>query len=173
MTRFADGAPLITNEGTEDQQERRWYYKNFRQSFGRSGSAYGLMRLEDGRWRVDCILDPQDPGSAKRLGVWDSWEDALRVQDYCVQRDVVCKLALIQLYEHANYEPMEKFLTDAVAFGQLPRRRLRVTLEIDIEHRGTDEEAKAYALVHLRTVGGIKAARVVSIEGPRLEEPKR
>lgn len=171
MSRFSDGATLSTEtrEGSEAQRERRWYYTNFRQASGRGGSAYGVGRTQDDRWGVECVLPD---GTHRKLGVLDTWEQALRVQDYCVQRDVAVKLAMIELYEHANYEPMEKLLADALTFGQLPRRRMRVTLEVDVEMRGTNDEISNYLLFHTRAGSSIKAARIVEMEGPELEEPR-
>lgn len=170
MTRFSDGEPLIGGpDGSVAQQERRWYYTQFRQAQGKDASSYGLGRTEDSRWGVECVLPG---GTHRRLGIWDSWEDAIRVQDYCVQRDTVTKMCLIELYENANYEPLEKLLGDAIAFGQLPRRRVRLTIEVDVEMRGTDDEIRTYALFHTRAGSGIRAARVTSFDGPRLEEPR-
>lgn len=171
MSMFSDGASLGegTIEGSEAQRERRWYYTQFRQASGRGGSAYGVGRTADERWGVECVLPN---GDHKKLGVLDTWEQALRVQDYCVQRDVAVKLAMIELYEHANYEPMEKLLADALTFGQLPRRRMRVTLEVDIEMRGTDDEIANYLLFHTRAGSSIKAARVMEIVGPPMEAPR-
>lgn len=171
MSRFSDGATLSDEirEGSEAQRERRWYYTNFRQASGRGGSAYGVGRTADDRWGVECVLPN---GDHKKLGVLDTWEQALRVQDYCVQRDVAVKLAMIELYEHANYEPMEKLLADGLTFGQLPRRRMRVTLEVDVEMRGTDDEIASYLLFHTRSGSSIRAARVTTLVGPPLEEPR-
>lgn len=171
MPRYADREPLTPDEreGSEAQRERRYYYQNFRQAVGRSGAAYGVAKLDDGMLAVDCILDD---GTTRRLGVWSDWSDAVKVQDYCVQRDVATKLALIQLYEYANYLPLEKLLEDAVAFGELPRRRVRLTLEVDVDMRGTDEEIASYVLFHTRAGSSVKAARVVKFDGPRLKEPK-
>lgn len=156
--------------------ERRWYVM-FRQAHvGAHGSpaACGLARSEDSEgtvaWIVDYRVQGRDP---MRLGSWPSYEEALRVQDYCVTRDTATKLALAELYEHANYEPLEKLLKDAVQFGQLPRRRVRITLEVDVEMRGTDAELQAYTLQHVRSGISVRAARVVTIEGPRIEEPGR
>jgi hypothetical protein len=169
VTRFSDGEPLITPEGSDSQRERRWYYTNFRQAAGRSGSAYGVGHTADDRWGIECVLPD---GTKRRLGAVDRWEDALRIQDYCVQRDTAVKLAIIELYENANYTPLEKLLADALTFGQLPRRRMRVTLEVDVEMRGTDDEIATYLLFHARSGSSVRAARVTSIEGPRLEEPR-
>lgn len=158
----------ITAE-SEEMQERRWFALNYRQSAGRMGSSYGLVRGPDGRFGIDCILPDH---TLRRLGVVDSYEDALKIQDYCVQRDNVVKMCLIELYEHGNYEPMDKLMSDAVNFGQLPRRRVRLTLEVDVEMRGTDEEIRAYAIQHIRHGSGVRAARVSKFEGPRIEEPR-
>lgn len=174
MTRLGDSADRPSDNAGDSlwQKERRWYV-HFRQAnIGAHGTpaAYGLARTSDDRWLVDCQIPGREP---MRLGVWNLYEDALRVQDYCVTRDTATKLALAQLHEQANYEPLEKLLADAVQFGQLPRRRVRVTLEVDVELRGTDDEIKSYLLQHARSGISIKAARVVSLEGPRLEEPSR
>lgn len=170
MSRYSDTNPLIIESPSDNQQERRWYYTNFRKAFGQSGSAYGIARTEDDRWLVDCHLPD---GRKLKLGTWNEWEEALKIQDYCVQRDVMVKMALIELYEHANYEALESLLTDALLFGRLPRRRVRVTLEVDIEMRGTDEEISSYLLLHVRSGTAIKTARVAGIDGPRLEEPHK
>lgn len=156
--------------------ERRWYVM-FRQAHvGAHGTpaACGLVRSEDPNGNVSWVVDYRIVGrEAMRLGSWSSYEEALRVQDYCVTRDTATKLALAELYERANYEPLAKLLEDAVQFGQLPRRRVRITLEVDVEMRGTDEEIKSYLLLHARSGISIKAARVIDIEGPRLSEPQR
>lgn len=157
------------DEGTIDQQERRWYFNNFRQASGRGGSAYALARDTNNRWHVLCYLPD---GEARPLGIWDDFESGLRVQDYCVQRDTAVKMALIELWENGNYDPMDKLLSDAVTFGQLPRRRVRLTLEVDVDMRGTDDEIKTYALFHMRGASSVRAARVTGFEGPRIEEPR-
>lgn len=167
--RHSDRAPLISaeeREGSEAQRERRWFYTTFRQAGGKGGATYGVGRTPDDKWGIECVLPD---GTHRRLGVVDSWEDAARIQDYCVQRDIATKLAMIELYEHANYEPLEKLLKDALVFGQLPRRRMRVTLEVDVDMRGTDDEIKTYLLFHARSGASVSAARVVSIDGPSLE----
>lgn len=166
--RTVEGPEPLTIEGSEQQQERRWYVANYRQAAGRGGSAYALMLSPDKRWVVECVLSD---GSKRRLGAVDDYETALRVQDYCVQRDTAVKLALIELYQNANYDPMEKLLADAASFGQLPRRRVRLSLDVDVEMRGTDDEIKTYLLFHLRGGVSVKAARVTSFDGPRIEEP--
>lgn len=154
---------------SEDQQVRRWYITNYRQANGRSGSAYALARDINNRWTVQCVFAD---GTTAQLGLWDDFESGLKVQDYCVQRDTVVKLALIELYENANEEPLIKLLNDALTFGQLPRRRVRLTMEVDIEMRGTDDEIKAYAIFHCRGGSGVRAARVIDFDGPRIEEPR-
>jgi hypothetical protein len=118
---------------------------------------------------VHCVLPD---GTTAQLGLWDNFEDGLRVQDYCVQRDTVVKMALIELYENTNDEPLTKLLEDALTFGQLPRRRVRLTVELDVEMRGTDEEIKSYAVFHCRGGSGVRAARVTGFDGPRIEEPR-
>lgn len=163
------GVVRLDPNSSEAQQERRWFYHSYRQAFGRNGSAYGLGRTINQRWAVDCVLPN---GTKRRLGAWDDFEDGLKVQDYCVQRDTAVKMCLIELYEHGNPDPLEKLVTDARTFGQLPRRRVRVTLEVDVEMRGTDEEIKTYLLFHLRGGISIKAARVTGFEGPRIKEPE-
>lgn len=170
MTRHSDRDPLVGSDApSEAQQERRWYYHNFRQAFGKMGATYALGRGPDTRWFVECILPT---GDKRRLGSWPDFEQGLRVQDYCVGRDTAVKMALIQLYEHANYDPMEKLLEDALTFGELPRRRIRVTVEIDVDMRGTDEEIKYYIEASCRTMTCAKAARVTEMDGPRITEPR-
>jgi hypothetical protein len=120
-------------------------------------------------WIVDYRIGSKDP---LRIHVCDSYESALRLQDYCVTRDMATKLALAELYERGNYEPMEKLVADALTFGQLPRRRVRLTLEVDVEMRGTDEEISSYLLLHARSGISVKAARVTGFNGPRLTEPQ-
>jgi len=156
--------------GSEDQQVQRWYVTNYRMANGRPGSAYELAHDANMRWSVACVLPD---GSKRRLAVTENYESGLRVQDYCVQRDTLVKLSLIELYENGNPDPLEKLIDDALTFGQLPRRRVRLTLEVDVEMRGTDEEIKTYALFHTRAGSGIKAARVTDFDGPRIEEPRR
>lgn len=156
--------------GSEDQQVHRWYVTNYRQANGRPGAAYELAHDPEMRWSVACVLPD---GTKRRLAVFDDYETGLRVQDYCVQRDTVVKMSLIELYENGNPDPLEKLIYDAATFGQLPRRRVRLTLEVDVEMRGTDDEIKTYALFHTRAGSGIKAARVIDFEGPRIEEPRR
>ena len=170
--RYSDRAPLTQDEreGSIEQRERRWFYTQYRQAQGKSAAAYGVGRTEDNRWGVECVLHD---GRRMRIGVWSQWEEALRVQDYCVQRDIATKLALIELYENANYEPLRKLTSDALTFGQLPRRRLRVTMELEVEMRGTDDEIRSYLNFHVRTASRVSAARVTKLEGPRLEEPNQ
>ena len=151
-------------------QERRWYYHAFRQAWGRAGSTYGLSRTAGSNtWRLECIL----PNNTKRaLALLDNYEEALRVMDYCAHRDTAIKLALVELYENANPDPLEKLINDGRVFGDLPRRRMRVTLQLDVEMRGTDEQIKSYVELHCRSGLSVKAARTVNLEGPRLEEPR-
>lgn len=174
MSRLGDSAQLPSDNAGDSlwQAERRWYV-HFRQSHvGAHGSpaACGLARTADDRWLVDWRIAGREP---MRLGTWDLYEDALRVQDYCVTRDTATKLALAELHERANYEPLEKLLADAVAFGQLPRRRVRLTIEVDVEMRGTDAEIQAYSLQHVRSGISVRAARITQFDGPRIEEPSK
>ena len=176
MTRLSDtwtddapGDNPLTAEGSDDQQERRWYFHNFRSAAGRGGSAYGLARDDNMNWHVLCYLPS---GDVRPLGIYD-FETGLRVQDYCVKRDTVVKMALIELWERSNSEPFERLLEDAQAFGELPRRLVRLKLEVQVELRGTDAEIENYVLQHCRGASGIRAARVIpgSFDGPRIEEP--
>lgn len=149
--------------------ERRWYYHAFRQAWGKAGSTYGLSRDRENTWRLECIL----PGGIKRsLALLDSYEEALRTMDYCAHRDTAVKLALVELYENANPDPLEKIINDGKMMGELPRRRLRLTVVVDVEMRGTDEEIRAYVEFHTRAGSSIKAAKVTDVSGPRLEEPR-
>lgn len=152
-------------------EERRWYYHAFRQAFGRGGSTYALSRsrTQENSWRIECIL----PGGNRRtLAALDSYEDALRLLDYCTHRDMAVKLALIQLYEHGNIEPLEKLVAEGKITGELPRRRATLQLSIVVEMRGTDEEIRSYVEAHCRASLHIKAARVTQLAAPRLEEPR-
>jgi len=156
-------------EGSVEQRERRWYVNSYRQAAGRQGSAYAVEREADSDvWWVKVYLPN---GEQRHLGHYD-FETALRVQDYCVSRDTVTKLALIQLWEYGNSDPIEKLLTDAQTFGELPRRRVALTIEVHMDMRGTDEEIKNYVQQHMRTSPRCKAARVVDFNGPRIEEPR-
>lgn len=150
--------------------ERRWFYHAYRQAWGRGGSAYGLARsANNNEWRLECILPD---GTHRALALLDTYEQALRVMDYCTHRDTAVKLALAELYENANPDPLERLINDGRVFGELPRRRLRVTVELDVEMRGTDEEIKSYIHHHIRTSPHIKNVAVGPVTGPRLEEPR-
>ena len=169
-TDYQPGSDQPDPGSSEDQQVHRWYATNYRQANGSAGSAYQLAPDDQMRWRVSCILPN---GVARSLALVEDYESGLRIQDYCVQRDTMVKLSLIELYENANADPLEKLIDDALTFGQLPRRRVRLTLEVDVEMRGTDDEIKTYALFHMRSVSSVRAARVIGFEGPRIEEPRR
>lgn len=161
----------VSRELRANLDERRWYYHAFRQAFGRGGSAYALSRnASNNEWRLECVL----PDTSKRsLALLETYEEALRVMDYCVHRDTAVKLALIELYENANPDPLERLINDGKVFGELPRRRMRFTVTVDVEMRGTDTEIISYLEAHLRHAGTfVKAAKVTGVEGPRLEEPR-
>ena len=155
---------------SDESQERRWYFINFRQAFGKSGSAYGLARDEFGTWKLGCILPN---GDLLQVAAKLEYEDAMRLQDYCCQRDTACKIALMELYEKGNFDPLLEMIERGKALGNMPRRRMVATIEVEIESRGTDDEIRSYLIMHARSASSIMSARVTNLAGPRLDEPRR
>jgi hypothetical protein len=150
-------------------QERRYYYLNYRQSFGRSGSSVAIGRDSAQHLFISVIMPD---GQHLRLGFAADYEEALRIQDYCIKHDTLVKLALIELYEKGNYDPMEAFLEQAKQFGDLPRRKLTLNVEVTVEMSGSDNEIINYMLMHIRGAISVKSAKVSLMEGPRLTEPR-
>ncbi len=155
-----------------ESAERRWYFTNFRQAFGKGGSAYGLAQDDKnpGRWKLACVL----PGGTLLNVANDlDYEEGLRLQDYCAQRDTATKLNLMEVYENGNFQPILDWVERGKALGALPRRRMTVTVELEVESRGSDEEIKSYLIMHARSSTSVMAARVTNLAGPRLTEPRR
>lgn len=156
-------------EITTDMEERRWFYYGWRDAVNRSGSAYGLSRSPDNRWFIEVYL----PGNIKRrmFGV-PELESGLKAQDYCVRNDTQAKIALMQLDENGDTDQLEKLRSDAITMGELPKRRMRLTIDVDVMMRGTDEEIKYYVCSALRSAPSVVGARVTFIDGPKIEEPR-
>ena len=157
-------------EQSVEAQERRWYYYAHRQAFGRNGSTYAFACSPDGQLVITCTLPD---GTQRRLGLVPDYESGLRALDYCSQHDNLVKIAMIKLYEHFNPEPLANLLIEAVQFGELPRRRVKMVVEVELDMRGSDDEMKNYLLLHMRGATGVRAAKVNEVSGPRIEEPRR
>lgn len=163
---------IPTYESSEESQERRWYFVNYRQAFGKGGSAYGLATdpKNPGMWRLGCVLPN---GTLMPVANQLTYEEGLRLQDYCTQRDTATKLALMEVFENGNFDPILDLIERGKALGALPRRRMTVTLELEVESRGSDEEIKSYLVMHARSSTSVMSARVTNLAGPRLNEPRR
>jgi hypothetical protein len=162
----------VIEQPSVESAERRWYFTNFRQAFGKAGSAYGLATDDKnpGRWKLACILPG---GSLLNVANDLEYEEGLRLQDYCAQRDTATKMALMEVYENGNFKPILDWVEKGKALGALPRRRMKVTLELEVESRGSDEEIKSYLIMHARSSTSVMAAVVTNMAGPRLTEPRR
>ena len=154
---------------SEAMQERRWYYHSFRQAFGRAGSAYGLARSPDNRWFLDVLLPD---GTKRRLFMVPDFEAGLRSQDYCSKHDTLVKIALIEADTKGDLDHLEQLLVDSIEFGEMPKRRLVLSMEVEVFMRGTDEEIKSHMLLAIRSNSGVSAAKINFIDGPRIEEPR-
>lgn len=161
-----------SSDTSVESQERRWYFVNYRQAFGKGGSAYGLAKDDKnpGQWKLGCVLP-----NGRLLHVANnlSYEEGLRLQDYCAQRDTATKLNLMEVYENGNFQPIIDWVERGKALGALPRRRMTITLELEVESRGSDDEIKSYLIMHARSSTSVMAARIVNLAGPRLDEPRR
>jgi hypothetical protein len=162
---------VTTPERTEisdEMEERRWYINGYRSAAGRNAAAYGLTRSPDNRWFIEIWL----PNEIKRklFGVPD-YESGMRAQDYCAKHDTLVKIALIHL-DQGEPEQMSKLRRDAIELGELPNRRMRLTLDIEVVMRGTNDQISYYVESLLRGSSSVTGAKTRFIEGPELKEPR-
>lgn len=158
---------LDDNERAIELEERRWYFHGFRQIKG--GAAYGLQRSPDNQWIVSITLPDRD--NRRLFGVPD-YESGLRAQDYCTRHDTLVKIALIELDQNGNPEQMQKLRAEAIEWGELPRRRMRLTIEVDVDMRGTNAEIQYYVETSIRSAANVTGAKCKFIEGPEIREPR-
>lgn len=155
-------------EITEEMEERRWFVLNYRSAAGRNAAAYGITRSPDNRWFIEIWLP--DAVKRKLFGVPD-FESAMRAQDYCAKHDTLVKIALIQL-DLGDPDQMSKLRTDAIELGELPKRRMRLTIDVEVHMRGTNDQISYYVESLLRGSSSVTGAKVRFIEGPELKEPR-
>lgn len=152
---------------SEAMQERRWYTHSVRQY--RNSAGYVLSRSPDNRWFLEIIL-PE--GLKRRLFGVDDYEAGLRAQDFCSKHDTRVKICLAELDLNGNLDLMEALQTEAVEAGELPRRRIKFTIELEVETRDTDEATKNQLMLTIRQNMAVTSALIKYVDAPRIKEPR-
>ena len=104
-----------------------------------SDGQFQTESLPDGEWRVKCVIEKDSYVIGKF-----SEADAKKVLRYCSMKPERARHAVRQLYLHGEYTPLEVFIDAALAYTYHEYRQVRVTVEVSVGMKGSDDDIVNY-----------------------------
>lgn len=130
--------------------------------------AFQLKHVGSGRFAVFSVLGPDDNKTEWRMGTWDE-ATARAVLAYASRHSALARNAARKLHLYADPGPMQILVQSAKDAAARPFRRERVTIELELEMFGSDEELLAYVQQRLAYAVRFKRVLAIRLEGPAKE----